>query len=164
MRLVDITGMRFGRLVALSHISVFERDRRRIYWKCLCNCGKSKLVSPDSLRRGVSQSCGCKQREETSLRRCTHGHTPVSGWSATYKTWTIMLQRCSNPNHMNYKYYGGRGISVCAHWHKFENFLADMGERPAGLSIDRIDVNGNYEPSNCRWVDQKTQVNNRRPK
>ena len=92
----------------------------------------------------------------------THGHARQHNHSPTYKVWAGMKKRCSTPSMTAYKYYGGRGIIVCERWQKFENFLYDMGEKPEGLSIDRIDQNGNYEPSNCRWASTKTQMRNRR--
>lgn len=97
-------------------------------------------------------------------KRPTHGHS-VGGHSLTYSSWISMLSRCHNENRTNYHHYGGRGITVCPRWREsFENFLADMGERPAGKSIDRIDPDGNYEPDNCRWATQAEQLRNRRPR
>jgi hypothetical protein len=92
----------------------------------------------------------------------THGHSLVGKVSPTYKTWLRMKERCYNPHKDKYKYYGGRGIKVCARWSKFENFLADMGEKPAGLTLDRVDNDGDYKPSNCRWATLKEQARNKR--
>jgi hypothetical protein len=91
-----------------------------------------------------------------------HGHRPASGRSPTYASWHAMITRCANPNTSGWEYYGGRGITVCDRWRDFANFLADMGPRPEGLSIDRVNVNGNYEPGNCRWATASEQVANRR--
>lgn len=145
----DITGQRFGRLIVLS---LYRRGSSGVHsrWLCLCDCGQTRVASGSSLKRGRTTSCGCG--------RITHG----SWGSPTYRSWHMMLQRCTNPRNTHYAYYGGRGITVCERWLKFENFLADMGERPLGTSIDRIDVDGNYEPGNCRWATPKQQMNNRR--
>lgn len=96
----------------------------------------------------------------TSERFTQHGHNTRRGQSPTYKVWHGMKQRCGNPKDQNWRYYGGRGIAVCARWHEFTNFLADMGERPIGMTLDRINGDGNYEPGNCRWATMKEQCNN----
>lgn len=129
-------------------------QERILYWKCICDCGKEKKVRDLSLRRDESKSCGCFQLEIS----VTHGVSK----SSTYKSWEMMRQRCLNKNYDRYSDYGGRGIKICDRWLDFNNFLNDMGEKPAGLSLDRIDVNGNYEPSNCKWSTMKEQNRNRR--
>lgn len=154
MHAVDMSGKRVGRLLVLSRaVSVQGKAR----WSCQCDCGIALEISGDKLRTGT-QSCGCLRRELTIKRNYRHGKAKTR----TYITWAHMMQRCLNPKVQNYGNYGGRGISVAPRWLSFENFLADMGEKPTGLSLDRINVNGNYEPGNCRWATYEQQVNNKR--
>lgn len=150
---INITGQRFGRLVALRQQG---RDSKgNAIWFCQCDCGKTILTRSDGLRSGHTQSCGC------SRNKPRHGHR-MKGSTRTYNTWDAMLSRCKNPR---FKYYYGLGVTVCERWLTFENFLADMGERPAGTTLDRYpDPSGNYEPGNCRWATPKQQRNNQRPR
>ena len=123
-------------------------------YSCKCSCGTVKTVRGSSLRSGIVKSCGCLSRFKP-----THGMTGTP----TYGSWKAMRARCLLPNNNRYKYYGGRGIVVCERWlNSFENFLSDMGERPTGMTIDRIDTDGNYEPSNCKWSTYSEQNLNRR--
>jgi len=152
----NLMGQKFNRLTVLRVIDQSDK-KRHIIWECSCDCGEIVFVAGTYLRTGQVNSCGCLHKDNIYK---THGKTNTPA----YISWASMITRCTNPNRDGYRHYGGRGISVCERWRKFENFLFDMGERPSGTSIDRIDVNGNYEPGNCRWATQSVQVANRRNK
>lgn len=151
MRLEDLTSRRFARLVVQSRVQSTERGAR---WQCQCDCGSSVQVDARDLRTGNTKSCGCLRREPNNLR---HGHTKGVGCSRTYKSWTMMIYRCTKPDYHAFGRYGGRGITVCESWRTFDNFLADMGERPPGKTLDRIENDDGYYPANCRWATPKQQ-------
>lgn len=129
-------------------------------WKAICNrCGGSIEVSPTYVKNGNTKSCGClNKRKRNNWQLTTHGKSQTKA----YKTWAAMKQRCLNVNHTYYHNYGGRGIKVCKRWLTFENFFADMGDRPPNLTLDRINNEGNYCKSNCRWASHEVQGKNRR--
>lgn len=169
---LGMVGQRFDRLLIMSRAE--NRRDGTHQWLCRCDCGASIKVRRYDLIHKTVRSCGCLRRDRgiansshlAELRkRIDHSKQMVHGRSKTptYFVWKEMTQRCTNPNDEAYRHYGGRGITICARWKGFENFLADMGERPNGLTLDRFpNNNGNYEPGNCRWATAKQQANNTR--
>lgn len=147
-------GERFGRLVAKRYLTGSK-------WLCQCDCGKESKVATCSLVNGHIRSCGCLRRDVSQLNR-KHGHTINKSPTTTWRSWCDMKRRCTNPKRDDYYLYGGRGITFCQEWEAFEVFLRDMGERPPGTSLGRIDNEANYCPSNCRWETSIQQANNKR--
>lgn len=152
----DLTGKRFGHWKVLARCGVNAGGK--VLWECRCKCKTVHARTGSDLTSGHSTQCKACANRVKSLARTKHGMTRTREFVA----WFGMLNRCSNPNHKSYAYYGGRGITVCERWLEFANFYADMGERPAGTSLDRIDNNGPYSPGNCTWSDRKTQMRNTR--
>jgi hypothetical protein len=150
-------GDTHGRLTVIA-----EAGREKLggsVWICVCSCGNEVKVLGRLLRSGATKSCGCLRVKHGHSRKDANGK--YNG-TPTYQSWKAMWTRCTNPNAKDWYLYGERGIRVCARWHIFENFLADMGERPVGLTLDRKNVDKNYTPTNCRWATRSTQAKNRR--
>lgn len=161
----DLVGKRFGRLLVIEELPERGTDRRIIY-RCLCDCGNVTNVTAADLRSGHTRSCGCLMRETSKATLTTHGESKTR----LYTVWSGMKGRCNRPSSKSYKNYGGRGIKVCPEWEEsFEAFATwayengyDETAKRGDCTIDRVDVNGDYEPSNCRWVDMKIQARNTR--
>jgi 5-methylcytosine-specific restriction endonuclease McrA len=163
MRYENLTGQRFFRLIAMTPTE--ERSHGNVVWECRCDCGSVVKVTANHLKKGDTKSCGCWNRDvkvARNIARTKHGQAKTYHASPTYKAWARMIARCENPKHSHYKYYGGRGIKVDSHWRaSFFNFFGDMGERPAGLTLDRKNPLKGYGPDNCQWVTQFEQGKNR---
>ena len=150
MKRINLAGAEFGRLTVKKYIA----DSK---WECVCSCGVIKAIDSYSLRRGITQSCGCLHGDVIKQRNTVHS---AHGTKA-YRVWSNMKDRCINPNNKAYHRYGGRGITVCKRWMEFINFLEDMGQPPRGLTLDRIDNDEGYNKSNCRWATVVDQAKNR---
>lgn len=159
--LIDRSGDRVGRLAVIRRADdkITANGKSYVQWLCGCDCGVEVLVMSGHLNEANTTSCGCALRDILTDRNTTHGGTGT----VEHEIWRGMKERCENPNTQQFCDYGGRGISICDRWRDFSAFLEDMGQRPSPLySIDRMDVNGNYEPVNCRWATDKEQSRNRR--
>ena len=161
----DLIGKKYGKLTVIERVGSKRISAKSSVslWRCKCDCGGERITPASPLYLKRTTSCGCNRYKERNVR---HGHAGNAHKklkpSSTYTAWRSMIVRCTEPKCSAYKRYGGRGITVCERWFKFENFLADMGEKPSkNLSLDRIDGNGNYEPSNCRWATSIEQATNR---
>lgn len=161
-KFIDITDHRFGRLL-VKHLADKDKNGGEMRWFCVCDCGNTTIVRGTSLRTGGTQSCGCLNRD-ISRAKIIHGAARDSGVTPEYSSWKLMWRRCTTKTAPNYKWYGGRGIVVCERWRSFAEFFADMGSKPFGYSIERINPSGNYEPDNCRWIPLSEQWKNKRPR
>lgn len=147
-KFIDITGQKFGRLVAIQRVRVNKHGKS--IWQFQCDCGKLHEATSGDVRFSRTKSCGCLHDRQNFLSR-----TPE------YSSWANMMLRCYQETSRTFSHYGGRGITVCERWHDFKNFYSDMGKRPDNTTLDRIDSSGNYEPSNCRWANSFQQSRNR---
>lgn len=162
----DMTGQRFGRLVVTGRAPNSDKPGDRVpRWHCRCDCGTDRVVRATLLRNGATRSCGCLMRERAATVNRSHGQS-ARGWTAEYRAWASMIQRCTNPKQRSYPYYGGRGITIHPEWREsFPAFFRDVGPIPESggpWSLDRIDPDGNYAPGNVRWATRETQMNNMR--
>ena len=153
--IIEMTGMRFGKLVVTGYSHTINK---RVYWKCICDCGNVCVVHGTKLRNGHTRSCGCARMESIHKRKITKPH-----YKKIYQVWSNMKNRCQNEKNAKYKYYGGKGIAICDEWMNFDEFYQWCIESGyvESLTLDRVDSNGNYEPANCRWITLAEQQRNK---
>lgn len=161
--MIDLVGHQFGLLIVIAFAEK-RGTQGQPHWRCSCDCGGTSIVAGNNLKSGATTSCGCVGRAKREAANLKHGAGRRAAKTPEYIVWKAMHQRCENPRSRDYPNYGGRGIAVCARWNDFAAFIADMGPRPAGLTIDRINNDGNYEPTNCRWTTRAQQNANKRPR
>ena len=155
-------GQGFGRLQVVEILSAIASANKTKECRCICSCGNEKITNITYVNVGETKSCGCL-KADTNVERCTtHGQSPASGPTKTYMLWASMVGRCTNDRNPKYADYGGRGITVCDRWLKFDNFLQDMGEKPNSLSLERVDNDIGYCPENCKWATIAEQNHNKR--
>lgn len=157
-RVIDLVGQEFGLLTVVERVENSKTGQAR--FRCSCTCGGETISYGASLRRGESKSCGCLRLEAISKVNLTHGHNVGRISSKTRNSWRGMKERCDNPKNSHYPMYGGRGISYTPEWKFFQSFLDDMGERPEGMTLERIDVNEGYSKENCKWDSLSNQAFN----
>lgn len=167
-RLVNLVGQKFGRLTVVG----IHPERKRygkgghavmVLWDTVCTCGEKRVVFGSNLRRGLTRSCGCFNREQTIKRSTKHGHARRGSHTSIYDRWVCMRSRCRNPNNKSYPDYGGRGIGIDPSWEPFITYFGDVGHPPEGKSLNRVNNDGDYEKSNVEWATARQQVHNRRP-
>lgn len=160
MQNYDITGQIHGRWTVIERAG--STPQGQATWRCRCECGNEKVLKSIVIRRGISKSCGCLNLEKIRERSTKHGHANEGAISPTYWSWAGMKARCTDPSHKSFQRYGGVGVKVSDDWMEFAKFLADMGEKPEGTSLDRIDNKGDYSKENCRWATAIEQGRNRK--